>query len=316
MRLRGRRHSRRPRSFRLHISPANTCAGLGNHDVPTTLGDQASPRRTLRCRRAQPPSHARALGPDRAGHRRRHRRRHLRHHRPGRGEPRRPGDHAVLRPRCDLLHLLRPGLRRIRVDGAGLRQRLHLHLRDAGRTGGVVHRLDARPGIRRLRLGGRGELDGLFPQPVATLRHHPAKGTGQRTAGRAAAAHRLHRQPARRRHRAAADVAVLRRHPQVVGDEHGDGRAQDGPDPAGDLRRLEVREPRQLAPLHPRQRRPRQVRLGRRAAWRVDGLLRLHRLRSGIRRGRNRTGPSATCPSACSPRSPSAPCCTSRWPRS
>jgi hypothetical protein len=69
----------------------------------------------------------RSLGPWglTAWHRRGDRRRHLRHHRPGRRQPRRPGHRAVLRAGGHLLRLLRAGLCRIRLDGAGLRQRLH-----------------------------------------------------------------------------------------------------------------------------------------------------------------------------------------------
>ena len=118
----------------------------------------------------------RHLGPwaDRARHRRGDRRRHFRHHRPGRRQPRRPGDHAVLRAGRHLLRLLRAGLCRIRLDGAGLRQRLHLrHLR---RALGLVHRLDAGARVRRLRLGGGSQLDRLFPQPAQPVRH-PSTGS-------------------------------------------------------------------------------------------------------------------------------------------
>jgi APA family basic amino acid/polyamine antiporter len=44
---------------------------------------------------------------------------------------------------------------------------------------------------------------------------------------------------------------VLRRHQQVLGDEHGNGRAQDRPDRAGHRGRLEVRGHQQLDPFIP-----------------------------------------------------------------
>ena len=106
--------------------------------------------------------------PDRARHRRDHRHRHLRH--PRRGDRRRrAGDHALVHPRRHHVRLLGALLRRAGLEHPGLRQRLHVRLRDDGRARGVDHRLGPDPRVRRLGGGGRGRLGQYFNDLLDSL---------------------------------------------------------------------------------------------------------------------------------------------------
>ena len=143
------------------------------------------------------------------GHRRHHRHRHLRDHRRGdrRLRARRSSSSFVLAGvTCALLRAL---LRRAGVDDPGLRQRLHLRLRDAGRARRLDHRLGPDPRVRRLGRGGRRRL-GRLPQRPARLavRRQPAR-LDRRPARRG-----RHGQPAgrlpRARRRRAADLRRAR----------------------------------------------------------------------------------------------------------
>uniref|UniRef100_A0A0N4ZZR3 Peptide-methionine (R)-S-oxide reductase n=1 Tax=Parastrongyloides trichosuri TaxID=131310 RepID=A0A0N4ZZR3_PARTI len=78
---------------------------------------------------------------------------------------------AVVRDRRFRLRPGGPVLRRIRGDDAGLRQRLHLHLRHPRRALSLVHRLDAGAGIRRRGLDRRGRLVRLCGVDPERLRY-------------------------------------------------------------------------------------------------------------------------------------------------
>ena len=97
---------------------------------------RSKPIQDLAGRRRQAASwpNARAGRAHRARHRRHHRHRHLRADRHRRRQPCRPGDRPLVRDRRHRLRLRRPLLRRIRLDDAGLRQRLLLLVRDARRS--------------------------------------------------------------------------------------------------------------------------------------------------------------------------------------
>ena len=84
--------------------------------------------------------------PDRLRGRRHHRRRHLRPHRHRRRHQLRARDRALLRHRRRRVRARRALLRRVRLDGAGRRQRLHVQLRHLRRAGRLDHRLG--PGAR------------------------------------------------------------------------------------------------------------------------------------------------------------------------
>ena len=124
------------------------------HEAPQgPLRHQADRRARRATRRSRAHQLQRAVGaarPDRARPRRDHRHRHLRHHRRG-DRRRRPGDHPVVRPRRRHLRVLRALLRRAGVDDPGLRQRLHVLLRDDGRARRVDHRLGPDPRVRASR---------------------------------------------------------------------------------------------------------------------------------------------------------------------
>ena len=74
-------------------------------------------------------------------------------------------------------------LRRVRLDDPDRRQRLHLRLRDARRTGGVDDRLGPDPRIRGRVDDGRDRLERLHAAAAAGRRHHAANGAGRRAAG-------------------------------------------------------------------------------------------------------------------------------------
>ena len=76
----------------------------------------------------------------------------------------RPGPDGLLHGRRHHLHLRRAVLRRVRLDGAGGRQRLHLRLHDDGRAVRLDHRLGPGARIRRRRGHGRQRLVGLLPE--------------------------------------------------------------------------------------------------------------------------------------------------------
>ena len=98
------------------------------------------------------------LEPDRARHRLDHRHRHLRADRHGGVAERRAGARALddhLRRR---LRVLGPLLRRVRGDGAGGRQRLHLRVRDDRRVRRLDHRLGPDPRVRAQRRDGGRRL--------------------------------------------------------------------------------------------------------------------------------------------------------------
>ena len=79
------------------------------------------------------------------------RRGHLHHHRFDGGRHHRARDLDLLRPRRDRLRAGGPVLRRVRLDGSGRGQRLHLLLCELRRVGGVDHRLGPGPRVRRRR---------------------------------------------------------------------------------------------------------------------------------------------------------------------
>ena len=101
-----------------------------------------------RRRRGRPQAGRRRARPDRARHRRRHRYRHLRGHR-RRHRRCGPGGDPVVRPGGVDVRVLGALLRGAGVVDPGLRQRLHLRLRDARRARGVDHRLGPDPRVRR-----------------------------------------------------------------------------------------------------------------------------------------------------------------------
>ena len=94
---------------------------------------------------------------DRDGRRRHHRHRHLRRHRRGRRHRRARRD-PLLRARRGRLHVLRALLRRARLVDPGVRQRVHLRVRDARRARRLDHRLGPDPRVRRVGRRGRGRL--------------------------------------------------------------------------------------------------------------------------------------------------------------
>ena len=147
---------------RLRMAPVADAAGGSSRPSPST-----SWSRTPRTPRT-PSSAPSGSRPDRAGHRRGHRHRHLRA--PRRGDRRRrPGDHPLLRPRRRHLHVLGPLLRRAGVDDPGLRQRLHLRLRDDGRARRLDHRLGPDPRVRRLGRRGRRRLGPVLQRAARPL---------------------------------------------------------------------------------------------------------------------------------------------------
>ena len=85
-----------------------------------------------------------------------------------------PGPDGLLRRRRHHLHLRRPVLRRVRLDGARRRQRLHLRLHHDGRAVRLDHRLGPGAGIRRRRRHGRQRLVGLLSECAAQIRHRRA----------------------------------------------------------------------------------------------------------------------------------------------
>ncbi len=103
----------------------------------------------------------RVLGPVQLtslGSRRDHRHRHLRAHRGGRPRQGRARAHALLRGGRAGLHLRRPVLRGVRLDGPRGRLRLHLRLRHPRRAVRVDHRLGPDPRVRRRLDDGRPRL--------------------------------------------------------------------------------------------------------------------------------------------------------------
>ena len=214
------------------------------------------------------------------------------------------------------------------LDLAGIRLGLHLQLHHARRVRGMDHGRAAAARIRAGGIGRRGRLGGVCRQPAGRFRHgHP---------GRADRAERPCRD-AKHRHRygtAAGErrTGPLPLQPARLPDLHGDGRLarrrrvgeREGQqcDRRGeadrhhrlhpDLRRLCHRAYRyaeiELEPVHPGERRRREVRVERHHPRRLDRVLRLYRVRSGFRpRDRRPRTRKRTCRSGCSARSLSAP---------
>ena len=92
-----------------------------------------------------------SLEPDRARHRLDHRHRHLRADRHRRVAERRPGARAVDDHLGGRLRVRGAVLRRVRGDGAGGGQRVHLRLRDGRRALRLDHRLGPDPRVRAQR---------------------------------------------------------------------------------------------------------------------------------------------------------------------
>ena len=134
------------------------------HDVDPAarraLPDQVGGTVHRRHRRAgqQAPTRARRLRPHRLRRRGAHRRRHLHHHRARRRGHHRPGDRHLVRHRRDRLRVRGPLLRRVRLDGAGGGQCLHVLLRHVRRVHRLDHRLGPHPRVRPRRGRGVEEL--------------------------------------------------------------------------------------------------------------------------------------------------------------
>ena len=75
---------------------------------------------------------------------------------------------ALVHPGRRHLRVLRAVLRRAGVRDPGLRQRLHLCVRDDGRAGGLDHRLGPDPRVRRVGGRGRGRLGPVLQRACST----------------------------------------------------------------------------------------------------------------------------------------------------
>jgi amino acid transporter len=156
----------------------------------------------------------------------------------------------------------------------------------------LVHRLDAGARIRRLRLGGRGQLDRLFPQPAQPVRH-PSTGGAPLDA-------QLRPTGAIANLPAAALVLLLTWLCYVgISKSSAMNMAMVVLKTGLIVLVIVVGWSTWTPATGPRsfgQRRPRQVRHGRRAAWRGDGVLRLHRLRGGVGGGAGIEEPARDVP--------------------
>src|SRR5439155_506455 len=147
----------------------------GDEAAEPALRRQADRRAARRDgRRAPPAPRARAGDPHLARCGRDHRSRHLRADRARCERLRRSRPDSLLRLRRDRLCARRPLLRRVRLDGAGRGQRLHLRVRDPGRAVCVDHRLGPGPRVRRRLEHGGAWLVALLPLLSAALRRDAA----------------------------------------------------------------------------------------------------------------------------------------------
>ena len=260
-------------------------------------------------RRLGPQAHARRLRPRHARHRRRDRGRHLLRHR-HRGGRRGGGrrHRRALRGRSRPRRLLRPPRRGVRsrravLRGAhrahpDLRQRLHLRLRDPGRARGLDHRLGPDPRVRGRQRGGGDRLVRLLQLAPPLLRGRLPLLALPQLPRRDALLPRAGGGPADRPRppRGAEPPRHRDRRPDHLG--AGPGHAgervaqqRDGGPEAGGPRPLRgggrpLPRPAELGALRPQ-------RLARDPPGGGHRLLRLHRLRRGLDRGRGDEGPAA-----------------------
>ncbi len=300
-------------SARAHnVAPRDGAAAIGGLSaVLPTQANQGSDRRRGTAGLAE--TGARRGRSDHARDRRGHRRRHLRRHRHGRGRADRPerGDHPDRRGAGPRVLVPAAGRRlcpgRVVLRGAGRddsagRQRLRLLLRDARRTGRVDHRLGPDSRVRR-RQRRRGHL-------LGRLLHHASPRLRPRAPGvdddglpdRAAQFRPGHPRPA-------ADRSDDCRHPRPG--ERAGVRRRDGDHLAAAARGAREHDRQQHHGGHQagragvvcrRRRVPHQVgelppvraeRLHGDSPGRRDRLLRLHRLRRDLDRGRGNEEPAA-----------------------
>ena len=162
----------------------------------------------------------------------------------------RTGDRGFLFRRGGDLRLGGLVLRGAGLDDSHRRQRVYLHLRDAGRTRRLDHRLGSDSRIRRLEHGRRGGLLGLHQQPARFVRHSPARRAEFArlfTRYRLGAAFQHHGLS----HRDVSHGAAGVRHPRIGRRKQRHGRHQD-PRHRGVLRRgQQIHSALQLAPVLP-----------------------------------------------------------------
>ncbi|CAA9260546.1 MAG: Uncharacterized amino acid permease, GabP family, partial [uncultured Actinomycetospora sp.] len=260
--------------------------------LPDQVGG-AVHRRHRRTRQQAPPR-ARRLRPHGLRCRGAHRRRHLHDHRTRRRGHHRPGHRDLVRHRGDRLRVRGPVLRRVRLDGAGGRQRLHVLLRDLRRVHRLDHRLGPHPRVRARR--GRG-LEELGAVPGRALRGQQRRRLARARPGDV----RLGRGPGHRRPHGRPRARHQALEPGLD-DHHLDQGARRAARHRG---RALLRPGPELHPVHPaaRGRAPERGRGGRVAAVAHRGqrgldlrhlrparrgvarLLRVHRVRRGVHHG-------------------------------
>ena len=312
-----------PGSLRPRQVVMSSCSARDRIRLHVPLSPQAhcGPGRRRGRHLALAQARARRRRPGHARHRRGHRRRHLRRHRHGGGRaggarrrrhPLRRGPGAgVLVPAAG--RGVRAGgavLRGAGVDDPAGRVGLRLHLRDAGRGGGLDHRLGPDPRVR----GGqrrRGDLVGRLlhdadargRRGVSGLAHdrlpHGAAEQQPRrprpaAVGAARGRHPDPGEPARLRHRRARHLAAAARRQGERARQQHHGGDQAGGAGAVCRRRAHQPEHRQLHAVCAQ-------RLHRHPSGRGHRLFRLHRLRRDLDGGRRDAGP-ATQPAHRHPR--------------